>query len=140
MVPVMALIHSNGSLPSAHRSQYCHLNVLFKLHLFACDGGLDACCSMHMGIRGQFVGVSSLLYCVGPVDQAQAVRPGSKHLYLQSHLTSPDTGFYCELIDKEARRPGGQESQAQICSQDGSVAGVSSVLLGGGWKLSSDRQ
>lgn len=103
MVPSMALIHRNGSLPSAHRSQYYHLSVLFKLHLFACDVGLDAGCSMHMGIRGQCVGVNPLLYCVGPVDQARVVRPGRKCLYMQSHLTSPDTGFYCELIDKEAR-------------------------------------
>lgn len=103
----MALIHSNGSLPGAHRSQYCHLNLLFKLYLFACEVGLNACCSMHMGVRGQFVGVSSLLYCMGPVNQAQVNWQG-------------------------------QEPWAQICSQDGSV-GLSSVLLGRGWKLPSDR-
>lgn len=81
-----------------------------------------------MGTRRQLIGVSSLLYYVGPVDHTWVVMLDSQSLCLVSHSTSP--GFYCGL-----NWQGSQKAQAQICSQDVSVAGELTVLLDGRGKV-----
>lgn len=46
---------------------------------------------VHLEVRGQPSGVNSLLPPCGSKDQTQITRPGSKSLYLLSHLTNHKT-------------------------------------------------
>lgn len=50
---------------------------------------------MHVEVRAQCMGVSALLYHVGPRHQTQVARLGSKHLCLLSHLTGPWPSIIC---------------------------------------------
>ena len=62
-----------------------------------------ACHSARVEVRGQSVGVSSLLLPVDLRDQTQVIRLGSQYLYLLSHLVCfPffffETGFLCVVL------------------------------------------
>lgn len=65
-------------------SEYWNIWLLFNNIIVMC---IHVCHGTHAEARGSLLRVSSLLLC-GFCHRTQVIRPGGKHIYVLSHLTS----------------------------------------------------